>query len=359
MKKFGVKSAHDLGPQFVHNQFEMIGQDGAYSIPLGDGLLFYFGDTLIGKRREGESLWYPDGKAVGPYDMSGKAGIVKMINNTGLICTDKSGELGLDQFNYILDAEGQIKNLIPLDEDEHPDWYRIWCLHGIKIREKIYLFFVKVHMLEDGVFPVNFEIEGSGMAVGTKEDWHFKRIIHEGSSVLWKKDQPVFSSAVVKDTTGEYLYLYGVLRDVAGVQQCYLARVKPEKIECLEHYEYYTNTSSRWSKTVSDAVPVMSGMPNELSVSFNEYLGCYLAVHSLDLTGQIVARTADSLWGPWSEPVKLWQVETERTIDLPYPVLIYAGKEHPGLADQNGKVIYITYVEFEEYYPHLIQIELE
>ncbi len=33
--------------------------------------------------------------------------------------------------------------------------------------------------------------------------------------------------------------------------------------------------------------------------------------------------------------------------------LIYAGKEHPELMDKKGKTIFITYVEFEEYYPHL------
>ena len=41
-------SARDLGPQFVNNPHGMIGQDGAYSIPMGPQTLWFFGDTLIG-----------------------------------------------------------------------------------------------------------------------------------------------------------------------------------------------------------------------------------------------------------------------------------------------------------------------
>jgi hypothetical protein len=91
-------------------------------------------------------------------------------------------------------------------------------------------------------------------------------------------------------------------------------------------------------------------------VSWNEHLGCYLAVHSFDLTGQIVARTAPAPWGPWSAPVVLWQVA--RNDALPYMQLIYAGKEHPELAAGGGRRIYLTYIEFEEYFPHLIEVTL-
>ena len=100
-------------------------------------------------------------------------------------------------------------------------------------------------------------------------------------------------------------------------------------------------------------------MSNELSVSFNQYLGKYLAVHSYKLSGKIVARTAASPWGPWSHPILLYTVKVTREKLLPYPQLIYAGKEHPELSEENGKIIYITYIEFEEYFPHLLGITLE
>jgi hypothetical protein len=97
-------------------------------------------------------------------------------------------------------------------------------------------------------------------------------------------------------------------------------------------------------------------MPSELSVSWNAHLGAYLAVHSLDLTGKVVGRTAPKPWGPWGEPVTLWKVEKPHP--FPYLQLIYAGKEHPELAGDGGRRIYLTYIEFEEYFPHLVEVTL-
>jgi hypothetical protein len=97
-------------------------------------------------------------------------------------------------------------------------------------------------------------------------------------------------------------------------------------------------------------------MPNELSVSYNRHLGSYLAVHSYLLSGDIVGRTAPVPWGPWSDPVILWHVDPVRRRPLPYPPLVYAGKEHPELSREGGRILYLTYVEFEEYYPHLVEV---
>lgn len=351
-----VKSTRDLGPQFTDNKHGMVGQDGAYSIVTEKGLLFYFGDTIIGKRIHGESLWYPGGEAVGHRDMSGLGGTEKMLNNTGLIITDKDASKGIINLNYVLDGAGEIKQLIPLLEDEDPDWIRVWCLHGVEIDNKLYLFFIKVITKDEGIFPVNFDIIGSGIAVGDTDTWEFKRIYNNGSDILWKAEQPHFAAAVVKEDS--YLYLYGVVQDKEGIQNCYLARVEKNKIEELCEYKYYTG-SGKWTNDINEAEVLFSGMPNELSVSYNNYLNKYLAVHSLDLTGKIVGRTSDTAWGPWSEPVELYQVKIERKKELPYPTLIYAGKEHPFLSKENGKIIYATYIEFEEYYPHLIEITLE
>ena len=92
-------------------------------------------------------------------------------------------------------------------------------------------------------------------------------------------------------------------------------------------------------------------------MSFNQHLGSSLAVHSQDVSGVIVGRTAPNPWGPWSEPVTLHTVSPPKK-KIPYPVLVYAGKEHPELAQDRGRKIYVTYVEFEEYFPHLLEIEL-
>lgn len=354
-----IKSVRDLGPQFTKNTHKMVGQDGSYSIPLHDGkVLWFFGDTIIGRRIPGESLWYPGGKAVGPKDMSGMGGTEKMLNNTGLITTCDPIDKGINDFNYITEHSGCLKQLIPLKADEDPDRFRIWCLHGIEMDSTVYLFFIKVETIEEGIFPVNFTILGSGMAYGSKNDWNFKRVEYNGSDLLWKMNEPHFASAVLCPE-GEYLYLYGVVQGKDMTQRCYLSRVKKSDILHLDNYEYLSGTRPEWSMNIEDAIPIFSGMPNEQSVSYNKYLGKYLAVHSLDLSGKIVARTSENPWGPWSEPVELLQVEADPSVKLPYPRLIYAGKEHPAMSKDGGKTIYITYVEFEEYYPHLLEVNFE
>jgi hypothetical protein len=356
-KSIKVKSVRDLGIQFTDNPHKMIGQDGAFSIPINGETLWFFGDTLIGERVPGESLWYPGGEPVGTKDMSGKGSIEKMINNTGLLLKEASGRNGLNNFHYITNEEGKIKPLIERLPDEDPNLIRIWCLHGIYLNGKVYLYFLKIKMLDETVWPGTFEVLGAGLAVGDKSDWKFKRINYEGSDLLWKIDEPKFGSAVFEDKKNNWLYLYGVI-PVNELQTCYLTRVRPSQIEEFEKHEYYSG-GENWSNDIKKADPIFTNVPNEVSVSFNKYLGKYLAVHSYDLTGDIVSRMSQTPWGPWSEPVLLHKVKSKHEKELPYPILIYAGKEHPELSEKNGKVIYLTYIEFEEYYPHLIEVELD
>jgi hypothetical protein len=354
-----VKKARDLGPQFIKNDHQMIGQDGAYSIPLNGDTLWFFGDTLIGKRLPEQSLWYIDGEPVGGLDMSGKGSIDRMITNTGLILKDDSGIDGLKDFQYILNGDGKLKNLIHLRSDEDPDKIRIWCQHGIALENLVYLSFIKVVMYEKpkNGLPVEFEILGSGLAYGALDKWEFTRIEIQGSDLWWGKKDPRFASAIYKEA--QWIYCFGVKQNEDNVQNCYLARVEINAIENFFSYEYLSSLDPVWDKNINNAISVFTEVPNELSVSYNHYLGKYLAVHSYGLSGKIIGRTADYPWGPWSEPQPLWEVSTEHQKPLPYPKLIYAGKEHVELSRDNGRILYLTYIEFEEYYPHLIEITLD
>jgi len=360
----GVSAARDLGPMFVENAHRMVGQDGAFSIPLGpefdEQTLWFFGDTLVGTRPPGQSLWMIGGQLVGPWDMSGRGTFERMINNTGLLAPKQTGERGVRDFRYLTDARGQLKTLIPLEGDEHPDWHRIWCQHGICTGGRVVLSFIKVKMLETnpGPLPIGFEIVGSGLAVGSPKDWTFRRVTREGDCILWRAEQPHFATAFLHHRSDGHVYVYGTVNQ-RGRQNCYVGCVEAEHVARPERYKYLASPAPRWSQQIDDAIPIFSHMPSELSVSYNPHLGCYLAVHSLDLSGKIVGRTAPAPWGPWSEPTTLWTVTPDHRIPPPYPLtLIYAGKEHPELAADNGRKIYLTYIEFEEYFPHLIEIEL-
>ncbi len=370
MRNLKVQSAADLGLQFVENSHRMIGQDGAFSIPLGNQRsLWFFGDTLIGSREPGSSLWYISGIAVGGEDMSGKGTIDKMLNNTGLILPDQDAGNGLKDFKYILNPNGSLKTLLPLLDEEDPNKIRVWCQHGVKIDGKLYLSFIKVQMIPQKeivatngngeAYPVNFDVIGSGLAVGSDQTWEFERIFHNASDILWSKYEPHFGSAIFPDFRERKIYLYGTCQGRDQIQQTYLARVNFDQIEQLDAYEYLVSSNPEWSPNVADAGALFTDAPSEVSISYNPHLHAYLAVHSWRTSDRIVGRTAPNLWGPWSPETDLWKARISNGKKLPYPRLIYAGKEHPELSRENGKTIFLTYIEFEEYYPHLVRINLE
>ncbi len=356
-----VAAARDLGPQLTDNPHRMVGQDGAYSVPLGDPgpgqaprVFWYFGDTLIGERPPGSlrDVFTALAEAGQPQ---GHAPFERLPTNTGLVLPAQSGRGGLTGFRHITDADGEIRQLVPPGPGDRDEWDRTWCMHGVALGEAVYLFYMHIRMLEEqgGPFDLGFEIVGCGLAKGDAEAWQFERLAHRGKDIWWPYPQPQFASAVLR--ADGWLYLYGVTGHT-GVQQAYLARVRPADIERLDRYEYLRSPEPAWSADIADAVPLFDGPPNELSVSWNEHLGGFLAVHSYNTDGRQVGRTAPRPWGPWSAPTTLWTVEAAP--NKKYPVAAYAGKEHPSLAEDGGRVVYLTYVEAEEYFPHLIEIEL-
>ena len=342
-KKLSVTHARDLGLLFTENDVKMIGQDGAYSIPIKSGeTLWLFGDTFIGH-----------------FNEIGKRVIEEMPNNTGLICYSADAKNGLDDFSYLKDKSGKLRQLIPLEADEDGKVFRIWGMHGCYLNDKIYWYYIRVRILSEGVWPYKFDVEGSGLAVANYSELRFRRIKKEESTILWEKDEPCFGVAVLPVKQDGFVYLYGsYLKN--WQHHCALARVPFDSLEYPEYYEYLTSSKPEWGHDVKQAISVMEGMPTEMSVSFNNYLGCYLAVHSYETTGKIVGRTAPYPWGPWSEPVTLWVPKVPLRNPLVYNgPLVYAGKEHPELARENGKIIYLTCVEFEEYFPRLIEVTLQ
>ena len=72
-------------------------------------------------------------------------------------------------------------------------------------------------------------------------------------------------------------------------------------------------------------------------MSWNPWLGKYLAVYTLGLTNRVMMRTAFRPEGPWSEPVEAFVgAPTEGAFN-------YAAFEHPELAREDGRVVTITY----------------
>lgn len=353
-----VNTARDGGVLFSGNDHRMAGLDGAYSIPLDDKrTLWFFGDTLIGEREPGRSLWYEFGLGEGEVNMSGWGNFDLMLNNTGIVVPGGSGFSGTEPFTFVTDGEDRIRQLIHNFPDEPADDYRIWCLDGVTIGDTVYLYYLKILMIPGRPVPSNFAVVGGGLAKGDRDELQFMRVGSTGDRLFWSDGQPGFGSAVLHRPEEQRVYLYGYQNKGERGEHCCLARVSEDEIEEQRAYEYWSGNG--WTRDLSFASPVFGGMPNEMSVSWNPYLESFLAVHSLGMSGEIVARTASTPWGPWSEPATLWSVTPAFPATDVFSPLIYAGKEHPEMSADGGRTIYVTYIEFEEYFPHLVEIQLE
>ncbi|MBC7188021.1 MAG: DUF4185 domain-containing protein [Calditrichaeota bacterium] len=337
-KELKVARARDCGLLFADNAVRMIGQDCAYSIPLPRGeALWVFGDTLLGT-----------------FDECGRRLVERMPSSTGLLSAS-----GLRSYRYLTGDDGYPRQLLPWLPEEDPERYRIWPLHGIFLHGRVYLYFVRVELLPGRCWPYKFDVAGTGLAVADYPELAFERLVRQDSTIWWAAHEPCYGAAVLPVFEEGIVYVYGTwLRE--GHHYCSITRVKAEQLDQPEAYEYLVSFAPEWSRKRQRAVPIMDGMPTEMSVSYNAYLGCYLAVHSWETTGKLVARTAPCPWGPWSQPQLLWTARVPLRNPLVYGgPLVYAGKEHPELAREQGRVIYLTFVEFEEYYPRLIEVTLE
>ena len=97
----------------------------------------------------------------------------------------------------------------------------------------------------------------------------------------------------------------------------------------------------RWLEDYTQAERLCSGLANEYSVSYLRDTGRYVAVYSAgDSTDKIVARFAPNPWGPWNEPVVLYQCpEAQRQKNI----ICYAAKGHPAILTGPEELV-ISYI---------------
>ena len=125
----------------------------------------------------------------------------------------------------------------------------------------------------------------------------------------------------------------------------------------LASYEYYAaGDVPRWSKRLGNAADIdgLTDFPTELSIAYNEYLGGYLAVHSVGLAEKVRLSLAPHPWGPYRS---IGEIGTPRRAFS--RGFCYAGKEHAELAEDHGRVLYITYVDSERYWLQRLKVTVQ
>jgi hypothetical protein len=333
-----VASTNFLRTQFLANGVGVTGADGATSIPLAaTSSLWIFGDTVEG-----------------PFKTIRNLDLTKLRSNTAALVPQQDASRGLKDFHFLSDDAGtRPRQIVPFDANENPSQTRIWAVHGVTVGDDLYVFYHRITLLNGVDVFVNFQLNGMGIAKAKVHDLKFSRLTApDGTREFWKGEQPTFGVFVMK--ADDYVYLWGSL--MTGM---FLARTKPDKVEDVSSYEYLVqaptaaqpNVAARWDKTFQPTASLFDSVPNEMSAAYNRHLKKYVAIHTYNRDNRIVMRTADEIVGPWNAPEVIYRPKLTGNDDL-----IYAAKEHPELAQENGRKIYVSFVNSATYVPQLVEV---
>ena len=340
-----VRAVENAGLLFTDNPAGVSGTDAGYSLPLGNKqTLWLFGDVFL-----------LDNSPVRSYN--------GFVSNCALLVPSGAGMAPLKNYTFLTDAKTGLARRVLSQENEEKNGLRYWPLGGwFDAKSKsTYLYYERVRTTSAGG-PFGFKVEGHGLALANAakpEELKFNRLPTAPDQEIWwnpEKEGSIFGSAVIAPPSGDYIYIVGE-QNREGKNRGKMARVLKSRITGRMAYTYFTgnNAAPTWSDDVSKAADVegLDEFPNELSISYNVYLGGYLAVHSIGINEKIRLSLAPNPWGPY---------RTIGEIGAPHRALAkafcYAGKEHPELAQENGKIIYITYVDGDRYWLQMLKVTM-
>lgn len=310
----------------------IMGRDGGQSAVFNGYSIWIFGDTFLSQGNEsGHSL----------------------IGNSWSWTDDFDASDGIGNYQERADSVGMPAEFLPLttEEKQFNDAHNInncqetpcgarWALWpgafvADPARGRMLVFYEKIYA-EPGVF--NFRSVGHSLALWNNFIESPLRVIFNKDAnyptILFPQGETGFgNAAIVLDSR---LYVYGC--ELTGqVKPCRLARVMLEDVTDRAQWEFYRGDGS-WSKDINEARPVFNG--NEImSISYNQYLGRYLAVYNQPLDTAVMFRTAEQPEGPWSRPLHAFNAEAPLN-DIAW---VYDALEHPEYNQGDGRYVYITY----------------
>ncbi|MCF7817020.1 MAG: DUF4185 domain-containing protein [Kiritimatiellales bacterium] len=325
-----IEVARDLGPmKFIE---AIRGRDGGYSAEFQGQSVWVFGDSIMQKKGVDGSQWR---------------------TSTWCQTGDRDARDNLQDLAEPVDTNGVPYEFLPFTETEaryNGEHFTTEVPEGSRSRwglwpgpvvvspdgEKAYVFYNKIFGGPNGQW--DFHSVGRSIAVWNRLDEHPVRpVIHPGAehpTMLFPAgDSPWGDCAIVEDGM---LYVFGCESKWLAWPMT-LARAPFDQALDRSAWRFYSG-KGKWSADWRQAVPVFEGAPM-MSVSWNRWLGRYLAVYSAPLENRIVVRTAKHLEGPWSDPLN--------AVDCIPPTntnqWCYSGLSHDEFSRSDGRVMYFSY----------------
>jgi Domain of unknown function (DUF4185) len=283
-------------------------RDGGASVAIGGKILWLFDDTLM-------TVTGADGFSY----------------RSATAAWGEGASLTLDE---PLDAAGAPFQLLPYTDDELAynrangpmERFALWPGSAIAGGDGALVFFasLKVH-------PGDLDYEGLGAGVATLAPG--STVASRAPGLLFAPPAPSFSVGAV--VTDGFVHLYAC--DPSGTlgSDCRVARAPVDMAQAAAAWMVWDGTA--WNADLTAGQPVLHGAPGDLSVSWNDHAGAFIAVHSAIFSDDVVLHTAPRPEGPWTDarPLLVGAHHAGTTN--------YAAKEHPELATDGGRTLFVTY----------------
>ncbi len=326
--------------QYLQNTNGWIGADVAFSVPLGTNkTLWLFGDTFVGKARDGKRIQ------------------AKMIHSS--IAVQRLGEA--PRFFYPMDKNHHAESFIKsLDAKNY-----FWLNDGVRTDKGLYIFLQQIAWINNTAW--GFKNVGTWLAFVENPDdppSHWKISKRKLPFTTLGGNQDVVMGCEILQSGG-YIYTYGYSNHTNDTSTKYviLARAPEDSFDDLDSWEYFSH--GNWVKDFQQSSPIFSGVGAEGSVSWQPLLQKFVFVYTEGIGGKIVMRTADAPEGLWSGPITLYHAPE---MHISPQVFSYAGKGHPELSATNELII--SYASNSEglsevandariYYPRFIRVTFD
>lgn len=321
-----------------HQDPRWLGSDCAYSVDLGGGrVLWLFGDTFVATS-----------------DAHTRRAS-KMPRNTVAL------QQGYDPSKAKIQFYWNTRDHAPASffPDKGADWY--WPGGGIRLGNRLLLFFMTVHRTGDGVF--GFAATGTAAVdIANPDDppdrWRLRWL-----TVLPNEFKVLVGSASLLRIGGTLLAFGsdegGPAHNTHLVRWPLTGPTSPD----LSAPEWWDAGADRWTPQREMArrpPPLFTETQTEFTVHYSPRLQRFIEVQTRGFVGaDLVFRSAREPTGPWSAPQKLHRPAES---DLP-GVFVYAGKAHPELTGADLVVTYASNADWARavddprlYYPRFLKV---
>lgn len=220
-------------------------------------------------------------------------------------------------------ADGGMRELITA---RHKDYDEMTCIpnSGVYVDGTLYYHYMSVyHWGIDAHWDVNF----AGWAYSSDDGETWTKVEN-----FFEPNSNFILTAMFKQDG--YVYIYGI--PAAKFGSVKLCRVPENAILDRSAYTFFSGVDEAgqpiWSDREEDAKVIVEDFVSELCVVYNAELERYLMAYMNEYTGNLIIRDAAELWGEWSNPIILSNVQVEN--------FQYAPSTLPQYITENGRKLY-------------------